>query len=608
MNNLLVGFIPILPLLVFLILLFGRRRFTLKTSGWISIIGTGMSFMLTLPLLWYGNVFHIQVPWFEIEGTVIQFGFTLYTLNTIMLVIVSFISLLVQIYSLGYMKEDQRVATFYAYLSLFTFSMLGLVMSSNLLQLYIFWELVGVCSFLLIGFWYFKPTAREAARKAFIVTRIGDVGLFIAICLIFWQVGSFEITDLYTAVSNGAISPGMITWIAILTFLGAVGKSGQFPLHTWLPDAMEGPTPVSALIHAATMVAAGVYLVASLFFLFEASEIAMNVVANTGAFTAIFAATIALTQFDIKRILAYSTVSQLGYMMFALGSSGLVAGVFHLMTHAFFKALLFLLAGAIIYTLHHEQDIRKMNGLWHTHKGLGVLFLIGCLSIAGIPPFSGFFSKEEILLAAYADGRMSIFWIGVIASFLTTLYMFRLFFQVFMGDKQTKKSTLPVPTVMYIPMVLLALISSLIGFTFDGKKWGAWLTDNWVLQLNHQVTMPIWIPIVVTSLSLVAIGLAYVWYGRKKGLSEQRQGWFARMQHIVYRKYYVDEFYQFVILMPLKGLSWFLNGFDRFIVGGLVYLTSLKMLTLGSLGSRLQNGQAQRYLLISVMGCVCILM
>ncbi|MBA4495971.1 NADH-quinone oxidoreductase subunit L [Paenactinomyces guangxiensis] len=605
-------FIPLFPLIAFLLLTVGRKVWSKGASALIGIIATFISLLLSLPVLWESitntGQTYWKVPWFHIDQTVINFSIDVAPLNVLMLVIVSSVSFLVQLYSWGYMKKDKRLNTFYAYLSLFTFSMLGLVISSNLLGIYIFWELVGVCSFLLVGFWYFKPEAKAAARKAFIVTRIGDIGLFIAISLLFWQAGSFELRDLKEAVAGGVIEPWMITLTAILIFVGAVGKSGQFPLHTWLPDAMEGPTPVSALIHAATMVAAGVYLVANLFFLFQASETAMSVVAYIGGFTAIFAASIGLAQNDIKRVLAYSTVSQLGYMMLALGSAGYVAGVFHLMTHAFFKALLFLGAGAVIVSLHHEQDIRKMGGLWKKNRWLGIWFLIGCLSIAGIPPFSGFFSKDEILLSAYTDGRMGLFAVGVIAAFFTAFYMFRLFFMVFTGEARGDHKADRVPCVMMIPIMILALFTTVAGFSNTPGHWlEHWLTQGLSIHQASLEQTPLWIPFLAIAVALLGIGLAYVMYGQKRISPASVTRAVPWLYQLVYRKYYIDEVYHVLFVLPLKGFGWFLNGIDRFIVGGLVYLSAWVSSVIGQLGSRLQNGQAQTYALVSLIGFVLLI-
>src|SRR4051794_3747287 len=434
--------IPLFPLLSFLILLlFGKR---LKdASAYVGILFTLASLIYSILVLFqrfseptYGTNFE----WLTIGDLHLTAGFEVNQLNALMLFIVSLVSFLVHTYSKGYMQGDERFPVFYAYLGLFTFAMLGLVLSPNLLQTYIFWELVGVGSFLLIGFYFYKEEAKQAAKKAFIMTRIGDVGLLIGMILLFWQVGSFEYDEIFQAVDQGMISGGTITLTAILIFIGAMGKSGQFPLHTWLPDAMEGPTPVSALIHAATMVAAGVYLVASLFPLFIASETALMTVAVVGAITAIFAASIALVQKDIKRVLAYSTVSQLGYMMLALGSAGYVAGVFHLTTHAFFKALLFLAAGSVIHAVH-TQDMEKMGGLWKKLPKTGFLFLIGTMAISGVPLLSGFFSKDEILISTWNAGHPVLFTLAVITAFLTAFYMFRLFFMVFTGEARSERTS-----------------------------------------------------------------------------------------------------------------------------------------------------------------------
>ena len=436
--------VPLFPLLSFLVLILFGRRFK-ESSFKIAIFLTLLSTIFSILVLFErftAPTYKSEALWLAIGEVQLTVGFEVNQLNALMLVIVSLVSFLVHTYSAGYMKGDDRFSVYYAYLGLFTFAMLGLVLSPNLLQTYIFWELVGVGSFLLIGFYFYKEEAKQAAKKAFIMTRIGDVGLLIGMILLFWQVGSFEYDEIFQAVSDGVISQGMITLTAILIFIGAVGKSGQFPLHTWLPDAMEGPTPVSALIHAATMVAAGVYLVAAVFPLFEASEAALMTVAIVGAITAIFAATIALVQTDIKRVLAYSTISQLGYMMLALGTAGYVAGVFHLTTHAFFKALLFLAAGSVIHAVH-TQDIEKMGGLWKKLPKTGLLFLIGTMAISGVPLLSGFFSKDEILISTWNAGHPVLFTLAIITAFLTAFYMFRLFFMVFMGKSRGEQNGSP---------------------------------------------------------------------------------------------------------------------------------------------------------------------
>jgi NADH-quinone oxidoreductase subunit L len=599
--------IPLFPLLSFLILLlFGKRL--KEASAYVGMLLTLASFVYSLLVLFErftAATFKSESVWLTIGDTQITAGFEVNQLNALMLVIVSFVSFLVHTYSKGYMHGDERIPVYYAYLGLFTFAMLGLVISPNLLQTYFFWELVGLGSFLLIGFYFYKNEAKQAAKKAFIMTRIGDVGLLIGMILLFWQVGSFEYDEIFTAVSEGAISTSMITLTAILIFVGAMGKSGQFPLHTWLPDAMEGPTPVSALIHAATMVAAGVYLVASLFPLFNASETALLTVAIVGAFTAIFAASIGLVQTDIKRVLAYSTVSQLGYMMLALGSAGYVAGVFHLMTHAFFKALLFLAAGSVIHAVH-TQDIEKMGGLWKKLRFTGPLFLIGTLAISGVPLFSGFFSKDEILIAAWNHGNTLLFWVAVIAAFFTAFYMFRLFFMVFAGKaRSAQEGVHESPNVMILPMALLALLAIVSGYVntpWFGTFLGDWLVEgNEALGHGH-IEGPAWIMILATIVSLAGIFLAWLIYGKRslsRGFISDRT---PILYNILVNKYYIDEFYQSSVVFITKGISLFLYFIETFLVEGIIKGIAVIVQSLGRAGSKLQSGQVQTYGTFVVVG------
>jgi NADH-quinone oxidoreductase subunit L len=597
--------IPLFPLLSFLfLLLFGKKL--KEASAYIGILFTLTSLVYSLLVLFDRfslPTYKAEAVWLKIGDVQLTAGFEVNQLNALMLVIVSLVSFLVHTYSKGYMHGDERFPVFYAYLGLFTFAMLGLVLSPNLLQTYFFWELVGVGSFLLIGFYFFKEDAKKAAKKAFIMTRIGDVGLLIGMILLFWQVGSFEYDEIFRAVGEGAVSSEMITLTAILIFIGAVGKSGQFPLHTWLPDAMEGPTPVSALIHAATMVAAGVYLVAALFPLFTASETALMTVAVIGAFTAIFAASIGLVQKDIKRVLAYSTVSQLGYMMLALGSAGYVAGVFHLMTHAFFKALLFLAAGSVIHAVH-TQDIEKMGGLWKKLRVTGPLFLIGTLAISGVPLFSGFFSKEEILLATWAHGNTVLFWLAVVAAFFTAFYMFRLFFMVFSGEARgDQKHVHESPSVMTLPMVVLGILAVVAGYV--NTPWFGTFLGDWLVEGNDSlghghIEGPLWIMIVATGVSLLGIFLAWLIYG-KRSLSRDWLG-APTLYNILYNKYYVDEFYQLTVVNATKVFSLFLRYIEIFLVEGIVKGIVGTVQTLGRTGSKLQNGQVQMYGTVAFVG------
>ena len=605
--------IPLLPLLSFVILvLFGRR---LKESGAyvgmvLSFIALIMSILVLFERMAGENVL-VQFDWLAIGDRTITMGFEVNQLNALMLVIVTLVSFLVHTYSKGYMTatDSYRVPVFYSYLGLFTFSMLGLVLSPNLLQLYIFWELVGVCSFLLVGFYFFKTEARAAAKKAFIVTRIGDVGLFIGMILLFWQVGSFEYAVIFETVNANGLTEGMITLIAILIFVGAIGKSGQFPLHTWLPDAMEGPTPVSALIHAATMVAAGVYLVATMFPLFAASPVALTTVAVIGGFTAIFAATIALTQKDIKRVLAYSTVSQLGYMMLALGSAGYVAAVFHLMTHAFFKALLFLAAGSVIHAVH-TQSIEEMGGLWKKMKTTGVLFLIGCLAIAGFPLFSGFFSKEEILLTTFADGRYVLFALALITALLTAIYMFRLFFMVFTGKPRGDQSKVhESPAIMTVPMMVLAVLAVVSGFVHThwfGTFLGDWLSDSPWTRGHTYLHDPGWIMPVAILVSLLGIFIAWLIYG-KGVISREKLAEDSSLYMVLYNKYYIDELYNKTFVRGTTIVSYTMLYIEKYLIEFTVQAVVSATDTLGRLNARLQNGQVQTYGAVAFLGLVIIL-
>jgi NADH-quinone oxidoreductase subunit L len=605
--------IPLFPLLSFILLLLFRKSKS-ESTAWIGVLLTGISLVMSVGVflaVWQGEGIKTEGTWFQIGERAITMGFEVNPLNALMLVIVSLVSFLVHLYSKGYMHGDERFPVFFAYLGLFSFAMLGLVLSPNLLQLYMFWELVGLGSFLLIGFYYFKPEAKAAAKKAFVMTRIGDVGLFIGMVLLFWQVGSFEYDEIFASVKNGDISSGMLTLTALCIFVGAVGKSGQLPLHTWLPDAMEGPTPVSALIHAATMVAAGVYLVAAMYPLFQASEAALSVVAVVGGLTAIFAASIGLMQKDIKRVLAYSTVSQLGYMMLALGASGYVAGIFHLTTHAFFKALLFLAAGSVIHAVH-TQNIEEMGGLWKKLRVTGPLFLIGALAISGVPLLSGFFSKDEILASTYADGKYGLFWLAVIAAFMTAFYMFRLFFLVFTGEARgNEKRVHESPGVMTFSMIVLGVLAVVAGY-LNTTWFGTFLSDYLAqgpVELPHgDHHGPGWIPLVATLAAALGIGLAYLIY-QKGTLSRD---WITRsfpsLAEVIYNKWYIDEGYDQTVVKGTRGLSKLGVLFDRYVVDGLVTAVTNGVQGLGKIGSRLQNGQVQSYGTAAIFGIVILLL
>ncbi|MDF2962467.1 MAG: subunit of NADH:ubiquinone oxidoreductase [Paenibacillus sp.] len=603
--------IPLFPLLAFLLLTAMGRQ--LKEAGsYISIIAMFASFIVAMLIFIERLGGQIEdytwnkLTWLKLGTATLNLGFEITNLNALMLVIVTLVSLLVNLYSKGYMHGDERINVFFAYIALFTFSMLGLVISENLVELYIFWELVGVCSFLLVGFWYSKPEARAAAKKAFIVTRIGDVGLLIAILLLFWAMPNhaMDFSSIHNAFTTGKISGGYATLIAILIFVGAAGKSGQFPLHTWLPDAMEGPTPISALIHAATMVAAGVYLVARTFDIFQASPTALTVVACIGGFTAIFAATIGTAQNDIKRILAYSTVSQLGYMMMALGIGTTVAytaGIFHLFTHAFFKALLFLGAGSVIHAVH-TQDIHEMGGIGSKMKVTAWTFGIGALALSGIPPLSGFWSKDAILTEAYHNNQL-LFWVGLIAAFFTAFYMSRLFFLVFLGKPRHQAHVHESPATMTLPLVVLAVLAVVAGFVFTPfSPWlGTWLTGQTQEEHASAVVM-----ILSTLAGVLGIGLGYLVYIKHSIPSDAVSGRAPWLYRMLNRKYYIDEIYDAVVVKSLKGFGAVLHLFDVVIVDGIVRLFSYSVVGIGRIGSRLQNGQVQTYGLATLLGLLIL--
>jgi NADH-quinone oxidoreductase subunit L len=538
-----------------------------------------------------------------------------------MLVVVTFVSLMVHIYSLGYMKGEERFPTYYAYLGLFTFSMLGLVLASNIFQIYIFWELVGVSSFLLIGYYYDKPSAVAACKKAFIVTRFADLGFLIGILILSFSSGTLDFATLIqrltspesnevkTAVASTFLGASALTWGAALVFIGGAGKSAMFPLHIWLPDAMEGPTPVSALIHAATMVVAGVYLVARLFPVFALTTPGvLEIVGWVGAISAIIAAVIACTQTDIKRVLAYSTMSQIGYMMFALGVSryggegglGYTASMFHLFTHAMFKALLFLGAGAVIHYIH-SNDMKDMGGLRKYLPITHITFLIACLAIAGVPPFAGFFSKEEILLAAYQN-NMAIYWIALITSGLTAFYMFRLYFSIFWnkphevhGEKHSEGGF-----AMMLPLVLLAVGAAAAGFIPFGEFVS---TDGKALESHFHLQF---------SIAPVALGLAGIFtamwlYKKQNSRPDKLASSFSGLYKAAYHKFYIDEIYLFItkkVLFNLIGspAAWF----DRNIVDGMVNLTGSVTQDVSERIKKLQSGKVQQYAIYFLAGVIVL--
>jgi NADH-quinone oxidoreductase subunit L len=528
----------------------------------------------------------VKYSWLNFSPSLsIDMGIILDPISVMMLVIVTFVSLMVHIFSLGYMKGEERFGTYYSFLSLFTFSMLGLVIASNIFQVYIFWELVGVSSYLLIGFYYDRPSAVAASKKAFIVTRFADLGFLIGILILGFQAQTLDLTtliqrltdvhspQLLAIASTSFLGISLLTWALTLVFIGGAGKSAMFPLHIWLPDAMEGPTPVSALIHAATMVVAGVYLVARLFPIFHINEASLHIVTWVGAVSAFLAAVIACTQTDIKRVLAYSTMSQIGYMMFALGVSGYggengagyTASMFHLFTHAFFKSLLFLCAGVVIHIVR-SNEMKAMGGLRKFMPITNIAFLVACLAIAGIPPFAGFFSKEEILMAAWQNNAI-IYYIGLITSGITAFYMFRLYFSIFWNKTDDSQLTIhhsheEGTFSMKLPLIILTIGTVFVGFipfsnfiSSDGR--------------GFEGAMHFTFSIVPVGLAIIGILIAYMLYFKQSDRPQKLATALGGLYKTAYRKFYIDEIYLFItkkIIFNLVGrpAAWI----DRNIVDG----------------------------------------
>ena len=612
-----------------------------KLAGHLTILAVGTGLTLSLwtlqSLLRDGSLGNdwSAYSWLGMGGLDISVGIMLNPLTAIMLVMVTSVSLLVQIYSTGYMKGDPGYARYYAFMSLFTASMVGLVLATNIVQLYIFWEMVGLSSYLLIGFWYHRPAAAAAAKKAFIVTRLGDFGFLLAILYLFFNAEAFQgnvldisviNTALPEAAKGGLIGVSVVTWVALGIFAGAVGKSAQFPLHTWLPDAMEGPTPVSALIHAATMVAAGVFLVARFFPLFEASPVAMNIVAIIGGVTAIFAASIGLVMKDIKRVLAYSTISQLGYMMLALGVGAYGVAIFHLFTHAFFKSLLFLGAGSVSHATG-TFDIRFMGGLRRVMPWTYATFLIGSLSLAGIFPLAGFWSKDEVLSNAWLKGggvSQLVFWLALVTVFLTAFYMFRALFMTFEGKFKGGVDAEPgaslheggvhlaeSPWVMVAPLLILGAASVLCGFFVNPPFSLGIIPEHWITHFlkDEPEGFNFAMACVSTVVALAGVGLAYLMYWSKQ-VSAQRVG--ERLQPaylLLSRKYYFDEAYENVLTTGFfyGNIAKFLDWADKSIVDGVVRFIDRIGRNVGRALAQLQTGQLQEYGIAISVGILTIL-
>jgi NADH-quinone oxidoreductase subunit L len=570
--------------------------FTLRfkaLSSFISVAAVLVSFACSWLVFRQSNISAPASTWIEISGIFkVPLGFVLDNLSKTMLVLVSGVGSLIHIYSLGYMREDEGKSRYFAALSLFMFAMLGIVLSNNFVMLFIFWELVGFTSYVLIGHWSERDAAADAAKKAFITTRIGDFGFMIGILMVWASTGSVVFAEIAPRLSTLTSHPAFLTITALLIFCGAVGKSAQFPLHVWLPDAMEGPTPISALIHAATMVAAGVYMLVRVGFIIQVSQTALLVVAWVGTITAVLAALIATQQSDIKRILAYSTLSQLGYMVMAVGLASNEAAMFHLFTHAFFKALLFLAAGSVIVMLHHEQDIWKMGGLSRNLPITFLTFAAGALALIGCPPFSGFFSKDAILALAY-EQNTPIFVLGLLTAFLTAFYVVRLLVVAFLGRprseiaRQSKES----PMVMTGPLIVLAFLATVGGFGFFARNF---------LALPMEKNSALFVPLLAVIALILGSGLAIAVYRNRASEPFDIK--------ILRRLFYFDEFYSWLINSTQERLSRISAFFDRWIidtagVGG----ASGGTWGAGALLRLIQVGNLQAYLFLFGLGIVALI-
>jgi NADH-quinone oxidoreductase subunit L len=626
-------FVPLLPLLAFVVLgLFGKKYFN-SSAGIIATILLLISTVLSLYTAWEyffvsGNVNGVYEPVKAVQSTWLVFnerlqidmGVLLDPISVMMLVVISVVSLMVHIFSLWYMKGEERFATYYAFLGLFTFSMLGLVISTNIFQMYMFWELVGVSSFLLIGYYFQKPSAVAASKKAFIVTRFADLFFLIGILMVGVQSNSFDFgiiiqtltntqsSEFLSATSTTFFGASLLTWALALIFIGGAGKSAMFPLHIWLPDAMEGPTPVSALIHAATMVVAGVFLVARMFPVFAVNEASLQLVTWVGLVSALFAAIIACTQTDIKRVLAYSTMSQIGYMMFALGVSGyggeaglgFTGSMFHLFTHAFFKSLLFLAAGAVIH-LVHSNEMKDMGGLRKYMPLTNIVFLIACLAIAGVPVLSGFFSKEEILLASYNSNKI-VYAVALLTSGLTAFYMFRLYFSIFWNKQTTLheehhgEGTL----AMKFPLILLALLTVVAGFVPFGEYVSS---DGKPLETHLHILFSI----APVGVALAGIGLAVYLFLYENDCPKRWSSNLGGLYQTAKKKFYIDELYLFVTKSIIfnfiaRPAAWI----DKNIVDGAINGLATVTAASSNLIKGWQSGKIQNYVLYFFGGIVAL--
>ncbi|RZJ35596.1 MAG: NADH-quinone oxidoreductase subunit L [Flavobacterium sp.] len=613
------------PFFGFLFNVFFGKKVGRSTSGWIGTIAVAISFAVSIYFFLQVNNTGkpIQVKlfdWIQLRNFRVDFGILLDQLSLLWLLFVTGIGSLIHLYSISYMHDDSNIHKFFAYLNLFVFFMLTLVTGSNLLVMFIGWEGVGLCSYLLIGFWYKNQDYNDAAKKAFIMNRIGDLGFLIGIFILGWLFSTLDYAEMKETILGGTNSANTI-WFAVAAlalFIGACGKSAQIPLYTWLPDAMAGPTPVSALIHAATMVTAGIFMITRMNFLFDLDFQAMHtvnhVIAIIGAVTSLVAATIALVQNDIKKVLAYSTVSQLGLMFLALGLGAYEIAVFHVITHAFFKACLFLGSGSVIHALHGEQDMRRMGGLRAVMVITFITFLISSLAISGIPPFSGFFSKDEILMTAY-EHNIGLWIIASIASIMTAFYMFRLlyltFFGTFRGTEEQRKHLHESPLLITFPLIVLAILATVGGLI--SIPHNSWLSQYLAPIFNehgHVATSFSNTDYMLMAIAVVGgifgIAVAYVKYIRQRQVPENDEN-ITGFAKVLYHKYYVDEIYETLIVKPINALSGVLRDYVEPALSGFVYGFGTAANAISERGRKIQNGSIGFYLMAFVAGVCAIL-
>jgi NADH-quinone oxidoreductase subunit L len=647
-----VWLIPVFPAIGFLMNGFFGKRYPKPVVGWVACSALGLSFLTSILIFFEltgrpstERVFEkVIFDWVASGSFQTVIGYQIDPLSILMALVVSGVSFFIHIYSLGYMHDDPGYPRYFAYLNLFVFMMLNLVLANNFLLMFVGWEGVGLCSYLLIGFWFEKDSAANAGKKAFVVNRVGDFGFILGMFMLFTNFGTLDFTDIFGSLQKNPhmLDTATVTTITILLFIGACGKSAQIPLYVWLPDAMEGPTPVSSLIHAATMVTAGVYMIARCNVLYSMAPISLAIVAVVGVATAIFTASIGFCQNDIKKVLAYSTISQLGYMFLGVGVGAFSAGIFHLMTHAFFKGLLFLGAGSVMHALSGELDMRKMGALRNKIPYTFWTFFIATLAITGAPFLSGFFSKDEILWQAFSSthGHWLLWAVGVIAAGMTAFYMFRALFMTFFGKSRVERHVAlhvhESPRIMTVPLMVLALLSVIGGYIGVPHVLGganhfhqflapvlgggpepanafagiSVLSQAWASggeAGGHSAALEVFMMVVSVVIALIGFGIAYLFYVKNPALPKMLAGKWKRFYRLVSNKYYVDELYEILFINSLKKFGTGLwKGFDEFVIDGTVNGIAYFFGWLSSVARRAQTGLVQNYAFSMVVGGVII--